>query len=214
MDVEITRHGFGYDSINDDFKVIRQVMHKPNSDIDSDIDDLPLEDISYNLFWEIYSLRSNSWKKLAFDVPHNYREEGVCHDEVCHWLGEDGYDDNNYDEVYLLSIDLSKEVSIITPISSEDDYFWKALLVLNGSIALISACAEKNTFHISILGEFGVKESWTKLYNICPLPCIERPVKTGKKGYIFPTLNNGKQVCFDFSTLMAEELNFVGYRYW
>jgi molecular chaperone HtpG len=125
-------------------------------------------------------------------------------------LGED--DDDSEDEVHLLSIDLNKEVFHITPISSEDDYFLKYLLVLNGSIALISACEETNAFYISILGELGVKESWTKLYNVCPLPCIERPVKAGKKGYIFPTvLKSGKQVCFDFNTLMPEKLSWVGF---
>ncbi|KAK2445036.1 F-box/kelch-repeat protein [Trifolium repens] len=214
MDVEITRHGFAYDSINDDYKVIRQVMYDRNSDTDSDTDDLSLDGhgISYDLFWEIYSLRSNSWKKLRFDVPYDYRDEGLCLDGVCHWLGEDAYDDDSEDEIYLLSIDLGKEVLHITPISSEDDYSWKDLFVINGSIALISICEEMNTFYISVLGELGVKESWTKLYNFCPLPSIERPIKSGKKGYIFPTLIDGKQVCFDFNTLMAEKRSLVGFK--
>jgi molecular chaperone HtpG len=214
MDVEITRHGLAYDSINDDYKVIRQVTYFRNSDTntdsDSDIDDLSLDGISYALFWEIYSLQSNSWKKFDFDAPHDYRDEGVCLDGVCHWLGEDDYDADSEDEVYLLSIDLSKEVFHITPISSEEDYFWKYLLVLKGSIALISVCDQRNNFYISVLGELGVKESWTKLYNVCPLPCIERPVKAGKKGYIFPP-DTGKQVCFDFNTLMLENLSLVGF---
>ncbi|GAU14034.1 hypothetical protein TSUD_168590 [Trifolium subterraneum] len=208
MDVEISRHGFAYDSINDDYKVVRQVMYNPNSDTYSDTDDLSLDDISSDLFWEIYSLRNNSWKRVSFDVPYNYRSEGVCQDGVCHWLGEDGYDD----EVYLLSIDLSNEVFLITSISTEDDGFWKDLFVLNGSIALITVCEEMNTFYISVLGELGVKESWSKLYNFCPLPCIERPIKAAKKGYIFPRkLRNGKQVCFDFDTWTAEMLSLVGF---
>jgi F-box interacting protein len=213
MDVEITRYGFAYDSINDDYKVIRQVMYYPNSDTDSDTDDLSLDDISDDLFWEIYSLRSNSWKKLTSGVPRDYRDEVVCLDGVCHWLGEDGYIYDGEDEVYLLSIDLGKEVFHITPISSEDDYLWKDLLVLNGSIALISICQEMKTFYISVLGELGVKESWTKLYNFCPLPSIERPIKSGKKGYIFRTpIEYGKHVCFDFNTLMAEKLSLVGFK--
>jgi molecular chaperone HtpG len=212
IDVEITRYGFAYDSINDDYKVIRQILYDPNSDTDSDTDDLSLDNISYDLFWEIYSLRSNSWKKLNSGVPRDYRDEEVCLDGVCHWLGEDGYACLGEDEVYLLSIDLSKEVFHVTPISSQDAYLWKDLLVLNGSIALITICEEMNTFYISVLGELGVKESWTKLYNICPLPSIERPIKSGKKGYIFPTSFYGKQVCFDFNFLMAEKLSLVGFK--
>jgi F-box interacting protein len=185
-DVEITRHGFGYVSIGDEYKVIRQLMYTPKSEIDNDIDDLSLEDVSYELFWEIYSLRTNSWRKLDSNVPYDYREDGICLDGVCHWLGEDGYDSDEDDDVHLLSFDLSKEALLITPIPSECDsrnfqIVWKDLVVLNGFIALISYCKNNDPFHISILGEIGVKESWTKLYLVCPQPCIERSITSGNK---------------------------------
>jgi molecular chaperone HtpG len=219
VDVEITRHGFGYVSIGDEYKVIRQLMYNPKSDIDNDIDDLSLEDVSYDLFWEIYSLRSNSWRKLHSNVPYDYREDGICLDGMCHWLGEDGYDIDKVDEVYLLSFDLSKEAFLITPIPSECDsrifqMAWKDLVVLNGFIALISHYKQNDTFHISVLGEIGVKESWTKLYIVCPLPCIERPITSGNKRYIFSNIEDGTLVCIDLSTLIVEQLNFEGYRFW
>jgi len=53
VDVEITRHGFGYVSIGDEYKLIRlirQAKYNPKTDIDNDIDDLSLEDVSYDLF--------------------------------------------------------------------------------------------------------------------------------------------------------------------
>jgi len=149
VDVEITRHGFGYVSIGDEYKLIREVKYNPKTDIDNDIDDLSLEDVSYDLFWEIYSLRSNSWRKLDSKViPHNYREYGICLDEVCHWLGEDGYDNDKDDDIDLLSFDLSKEAFMITPIPSEChshnfQFVWKYLVALNGFIALISYCEKK-----------------------------------------------------------------------
>ncbi|AES77779.1 putative F-box domain-containing protein [Medicago truncatula] len=215
VDVEITRHGFGYVSIADEYKLIRQVMYNPKSDTD----DSSLEDVSYDLFWEIYSLRSNSWRELHSDVPYDYREDGICLDGMCHWLGEDGYDIDRVDEVYLLSFDLSKEAFLITPIPSECDsrifqMAWKDLVVLNGFIALISHYKQNDTFHISILGEIGVKESWTKLYIVCPLPCIERPITSGNKRYIISNVVDGTLVCIDLSTLMVEQLNFEGYRFW
>jgi hypothetical protein len=37
-------------------------------------------------------------------------------------------------------------------------------------------------------------------------------MESGKKGYIFPTPFYGKQLCFDFNTLMAEKLSLVGFR--
>ena len=96
---------------------------------------------------------------------------------MCHWLGEDGYDNDKDDDIDLLSFDLSKEAFMITPIPSEChshnfQFAWKDLVALNGFIALISYCEKNDIFHLSILGEIGVKEPWTKLYIVCPLPCI------------------------------------------
>lgn len=219
MDIEITRYGFGYDSVREDYKVIRQIMYNPNSDSESDIEDFPFEDIYYQLFWEIYSLQSNSWKKLDSDIPHNYIDQGLCIDGMCHWWGEEGYDNENYDEEYLLSFDLSNEVFHITPIPDDKKFrsilYWKDLVVLNGCIALISNHIKNypsdDIFHISILGEVGVKESWIKFYTVWPFPYIEHPIGVGKNGYIFLIEHTGKLVCFNVNTNMVEELGNVGH---
>nr|ABN09027.1 F-box protein interaction domain [Medicago truncatula] len=172
------------------------------------------DDISHKLFWEIYSLRSSSWRKFDVDhVPHNYSENGMCHDGVCHWLGENRYD-SKY-ESYLLSFDLSNEIFLITPMPSEIDslyvgYRWKGLLTLNGFFALISACAEYDTFHISVLGELGMKESWIKLDTVYLLSYIERPINARKNIYRFAAVMQGILVSTDSSTLMIEELGYVG----
>ena len=117
-------------------------------EVNIDSDDQSLEDVSYELFCEIYSLRSNSWRKLDYNVPYNYREDGIYLDGLRRWLGEDGYDINKDDKVYILSFDLSNEAFLITPIPSECDsrnfeIVWKDLVVLNGFIALISYCLKK-----------------------------------------------------------------------
>ncbi|CAI8591978.1 unnamed protein product [Vicia faba] len=74
--------GFGYDCIGDDYKVIREIAIDLESDYDTEI--VSLGKISHNPFWEIYSLRSNSWKKLQFDICHEYINKGMCLDGVCH----------------------------------------------------------------------------------------------------------------------------------
>ena len=54
--IEINYHGFGYDCVRDDYKVVRQVSFFVNSDDDVEPHDVfPLACI-----WEMYSLRSNS----------------------------------------------------------------------------------------------------------------------------------------------------------
>jgi hypothetical protein len=63
-------------------------------------------------------------------------------------------------------------------------------------------------FHISILGEFGIKESWTKLLIIRPLFCVERPIGVGAKGEIFVLSEDEELVCLDISMQTVEELGF------
>jgi len=77
--VFISFHGFGYDPVSDDHKVIRHAAHILNF-TDSE-GYLPPHDS----LWEVYSLRSNSWRKLDVDMPTGYLsgsrvyKNGVCH---------------------------------------------------------------------------------------------------------------------------------------
>jgi molecular chaperone HtpG len=195
-------HGFGYDRVRDDYNVIRHVHYELNlSDYqnysDSEGDD---ENDSYRVsrddVWEIYSLRSNSWRKLDLDMPcgmTTFVGVYVYLNGVCHWWT---YDDDYDKEAYLVSFDLSKEVFCKTLMPSTLIDFdsgcamrrfrcvMRHLSLLNDHIALISYY-ENVTFHISILGEVGVKESWTKLFILEPLPGIHLPIGEGKNGDLF-----------------------------
>jgi len=68
-------HGFGYDHVRNDLKVIRHAaycMPLNESDFESYISLLP-----HDSMWEVYSLRSNSWKKLDVDIPTGYHPSGI-----------------------------------------------------------------------------------------------------------------------------------------
>jgi hypothetical protein len=124
-------------------------------------------------------------------------------DGVCHWLCEAGS---------LVSFYFSNEEFLITPIPSNYDYFLFVarrinLVVLNEYIGLISYHEDMN-FHISVLGEFGIKESWTELFIITPLFCVERPIGVGTKGEIFILRKDKKLVCLDLSMQTVEELGY------
>jgi hypothetical protein len=64
---------------------------------------------------------------------------------------------------------------------------------------------DTSTFHISILGEVGVKKSWTKLFVVEDLPCLEHFVGAGKKGKILFRREDGELVWFDLNTKMIDE---------
>lgn len=87
---------------------------------------------------------------------------------------------------------------------------FRHLNVLNGSIGLISNYVESTTFHISILDEVGVKESWIKLFIVGLLTCVEHPIGVGKNGDIFLKKKDNKLVCFNLISQKIEELGVKG----
>jgi molecular chaperone HtpG len=87
IDVKPRIHGFGYDLVINDYKIIRHtnVSIMSSGKYSGDL---------YNIgpTWEIYSLRSDSWRKLCVDMPYMtysilYTDgTQVYIDGVCHWL--------------------------------------------------------------------------------------------------------------------------------
>jgi molecular chaperone HtpG len=125
-------------------------------------------------------------------------------DGVTHWLG------NNEEQSCLGSFNYSDESIVTTPIPSYVDdccwgKYWRHLVILNGSIALVLNDMDTSTFHISILGEVGVKKSWTKLFVVEDLPCLEHFVGAGKKGKILFRREDGELLWFDLNTKMIDE---------
>ncbi|MCH80732.1 F-box protein [Trifolium medium] len=201
----VTLHGFGYDQVRDDYKVIQHVNY---------------DGVRHDSFWEIYSLKSNSWVRLGFggfDIPIRYVSAygNVYMNGMCHWLGDDKIEGK-----CVVSFNLSKEMFFITPLpfmcSCFDDdnmHVLNNLFVLNGHFTMITYHKKTTTksFHISILGEFGVKESWVRLFDIGPLSCIEQPIGAGKNNVFFKK-EDGELVCFNLTTGMIEEIGVKGGR--
>jgi molecular chaperone HtpG len=193
-------HGFGYDHVRDDYKVIRHVDYNVATWYTEDISITPL---TPDPFWEIYSLRSNSWRKLDIQIRSDGYSGGteVYLNGVCHWLGE------IEDEIFVMSFNLSNDVFFTTRVDWDGDSFLK-LVVLNGYVAIISNYVYNDgsyNISISILGEIGVKESWTRLFHVGPLSQVEYPIGAGKKGNIFFRNSVGEVFWFDLTTGVFEK---------
>jgi F-box interacting protein len=222
-------HLVGYDRIKDDYKVIRFMDCDGDDDDDYDDDDYDDDDDDdydddddddYDdklvSFWEIYSLNSNLWRKIdrKIDVgmPLYFDTKDVYMDGVSHWC------DENETHTYLVSFDFGNESFTTTPIPSYMDAdslaVTKDVVILNGAIAFILSYKMTSTVHISILGELGVKESWTKLFVVGPSPCLNYPIVAAKKGKILFRSRDMKQnkeglVWFDLSTGMIDKIDLT-----
>jgi len=81
------------------------------------LEDVSWEYISRDSFWELYSLKSNSWRKLdinvSFTVRGNVAGERLYLDGICHWWH---YIDLPDSKTALASFDLINEVFFTAPI--------------------------------------------------------------------------------------------------
>ncbi|KAK7281178.1 hypothetical protein RIF29_08931 [Crotalaria pallida] len=195
--VSVGIHGFGYDLVTDDYKLI-QCFHFVRGWS-------PQDDGQFirNHLWQMYSLRSNSWRKIDCEISNRWSFDGVYLNGVCHWWG--------FKEVFVLvSFNLSDEVFHTTPIYYNDFYDMcrMSMMVLNYSVAMITMHASMTFLDISTLGEVGVKESWTKLFTIGPLPCgIARPIRVWKNGdMLLIRKKDNELVWFHSSTQLVEDL--------
>jgi molecular chaperone HtpG len=213
--LSVDHRGFGYDSVRDDYKVIchGEVRSKNCYGVVTEESDRG----SY--LWEIYSVRRNCWRKLDVDVHNKHKsckQEQLYVDGLSHWMcyGKTCH------ERYLLSFDWSNEILLTTPIpippvsniNGRFEDFWGKiqLVLLNGSIASIVSYIQTGTFHISILGELGVKESWTKIFIVGPFPCLEYPIGAGKKGDMLFRKKDGKFAWFDLiNTQIIEDFGVI-----
>ena len=205
-------HGFGYDRVNDDYKIVRHV-NVSYYDHNYDNVDWTYLPSTPSPFWEIYSVKSNSWKRLHLEMPEYAGRCKVYLSGLCHWcVWEDD------DVTSMVSFNLSSEGFCITllPLDMQENYpdDWVSLhfnlVVLNEFVSIIIEHVKTTYFHIYVLGEPGVSESWTKLFIVGPLLSVERFIGVGKKGDVWFIRNENELACFDLNTQTIEDLGVKG----
>ncbi|KAL1356227.1 hypothetical protein AAHE18_05G169000 [Arachis hypogaea] len=187
FDLEVSVHGFGYDNMNDDYKVIQCVYY---IDYEFYLD-------GPSPFWQIYSLKNNCWKKLELKMNYNeFLHQGSVKylNGVCHWCCEE------YEEV-IVSFNLSTETFQTTSI---------VLAHRNDSLALISSLDENSCIEISILGEIGVKESWVKLFTVRHILEVDFPFGMGNKCDLIYFIENYNDELASFDVLTDKVIHNIG----
>ncbi|KAB2063889.1 hypothetical protein ES319_A10G249200v1 [Gossypium barbadense] len=203
--VSFDNAAFGFDSKNNDYKVIRFVdLTFVNSE----------EEHPHPHFMdpvELYSLRSNSWKEIpspdftptCTTLGNNYV------DGIFYWKTETGaYLDFRG---LILSFDMGNEKFSILRIpefvGSFPEYYVD-LLVFNGSLGAIVYPSQRidTSFDLWVTSE-GV---WTKQFNIKSISGVVYPLGFGKNGDLFLRDTND-EVLFDASTLEIKKLEINTY---
>ncbi|KAL3533859.1 hypothetical protein ACH5RR_007380 [Cinchona calisaya] len=136
---------FGYDDVNDDYKVVR----------------------AYEDALGVYSLRDHSWK-LIDDLPYHETDyfedfEALVNGNV-HWrrLYRDGLRD--FPVIISLNLETEKcgEISLPDDLDGEFDWYLK---VVEGCLCIVCNCDDRR-LEIWVMKEYGVLESWTRVASI------------------------------------------------
>ncbi|XP_050282538.1 F-box protein At3g07870-like [Quercus robur] len=204
---------FGFDYIADDFKVVR-FLDTLNTSFMADTDFVDVE-------LEVYSLGPGLGKQfdtildlnmLNIFVPY---ERAKVYDNgfFYWWVGPN----EDYDE-RIVSFDCRNEVFRMTPLPDKSvigdcNEVWRSLMVLNGFVAMAVhpfRRKKKVSFSIWVLLEFGVKESWTKLFRIGHYFDLEWPLCFCKNGELLMENREGELVLYDPFTQTTKNVQLNG----
>ncbi|KAK2972774.1 hypothetical protein RJ640_027869 [Escallonia rubra] len=160
---------------------------------------------------EIYNLSTNSWREINAVVPFVwfFPCSELLFNGHFHWWA----DDEDHGGESMLSFHISTEVfqQIQLPdVCAFPDGNERAFLVLNESIALVlynpSAQA---SFDIWLMIEYGVAESWTKLFTIGPFVQVEHPLLFWKHELLLEKAN-GQLVSCNLKSQRLKEFQVYG----
>ncbi|CAN1337207.1 F-box protein CPR1 [Linum perenne] len=213
-------YGFGYDSINDDYKLVRMATFVGDEDA--------CDTYNYNYEVKIYSYKSNSWKKIK-DVPFylrflhkplyqvlHRRGYGVLAGSALHWVLPQRATLGLKD--YIVSFDFVSEkfAEITQPDYENRDMGYEVDVgALEGNL-----CAICNYDHVRVdlwvMKEYGVKESWTRLFSVQRIRnttafAFLRPLIYSKDGNeLLLEVNDERLVWYDWNNGKARTVRIRG----
>ncbi|KAI9085293.1 hypothetical protein K1719_032816 [Acacia pycnantha] len=160
--------GFGFDSKNNDYKVVRVMNDRWTKDTPH---------------VEVYSVASHSWRSISVTVPQFFlngraRLPSVFLNGVLHWLvwryaasSEEGGVGINYK--FILSFDVIqetfRELTLPQQQSNENALLSRLLPVEGGhSLALVTVVTKRSgcMFCIWVMKDYGITNSWTEIFRL------------------------------------------------
>nr|AIK66497.1 S2-locus F-box type-2 protein [Petunia integrifolia subsp. inflata] len=201
--------GFGFDSIVNDYKVVRlsDVYWDPPTDYPG-----PREPKV-----DIFDLSIDSWRELDLEFPTIYYLpcSEMYYKEAIHWF-------IIAETVVILCFDISTETFRTMKMPGTCTLFdgpRYGLSVLNEHLTLIcypdpmsSIDPTEDLIDIWMMEEYGASESWIKIYTIRPVPIpIESPLAIWKGHLLLLQTKSGFLVSCDLNSGDVKEFNLNGH---
>lgn len=179
-------YGFGFDSMNDDYKVIQLACPAVAS---------------------VYSLKTDSWRR-TMDFPHeyNFSESGTFLNGAIHWVVK--RENGEKCQCLIATFDLGKEVFWDMPgpdlLDSCKHLFMDFVVgVLDESLCVLHSCSQMHD-DFWLMREYGVGESWARLRITISYLCI-KPLCFSKNGEAVMDID-GRLVLYNFGDHTCKDL--------
>lgn len=202
--------GFGFDSIANDYKVVRiSIIYMV------DRDDYPQE---MERRVDIYDMSVDSWRELDHEVGQQLTMfccvscSQMFYRGVCHWVAS-----QDIDEYVILCFEMSTEIfhslKILETCHLIDGPACK-LMLLHDSLTLVyhpysepMISVEKDIINIWIMKDYNVYESWIKKYTIRGL-LIEFPLAVWKGYLLLFQSRSGCLMSYNLNSSVVKDLKF------
>uniref|UniRef100_A0A1U7WG31 F-box protein CPR30-like n=2 Tax=Nicotiana sylvestris TaxID=4096 RepID=A0A1U7WG31_NICSY len=144
--------GFGYDEVHDDYKVVR-MFYAVNGGNSCDVN------------VEIYSLKSDSCKEIdGFQCGKIHSCLGKLVNGKLHWITSGAHPGSNDGDIIFIDLADEKWGMLEQPCHGEGEFYFK--LGVLGSDLSIFRTYQSAWADVWVMKEYGVKESWAKIYTI------------------------------------------------
>ncbi|CAK9158914.1 unnamed protein product [Ilex paraguariensis] len=199
--------GFGVDPMTQDFKVVRIVYYKGffnGYEAPPDV--------------EIYTLSTGSWRSINSAAPSYCMVEFMWSQAlvngVVHWIANNRRFEFRFRSL-IVSFDLGEEVfdEIVLPDALAGEIATNlSISVFRESLAVIEYDKEIGTMSccVWVMKEYGVAESWTRLFNIDLEGTLEKIIGFRKNGEVLLSPRSCKLVAYDPKTGLIKDLEILG----
>ncbi|CAL5344395.1 unnamed protein product [Camellia sinensis] len=198
-------YGFGYDFVTDDYKLMRTTQFQGKN---------------WDLFESevrVYSLKSNSWRRIQ-DFPyylwHSF-QHGVFVGGALHWVVSRNYVSDSVNFL-VAAFDLTNEEYRLVPQPEfSDEDFYICVGELDGCLCIFCNY-DQVRFDVWVMKDYGVKESWSKLFSIAKPQGIRlfdsvTPVAYSKSGgEVLLVQDNDNLIWFDLEHKTVKNINIHG----
>ncbi|XP_059645955.1 F-box protein CPR1-like [Cornus florida] len=151
----IVIYGFGYDVVNDDYKVVKMAVC-PSKDDYAFLSEVEVK---------VYSVKLNLWRRVK-DFPYYIRyhqENGVFISGALHWVGNERRESSSIISHLIVAIDLgSEEYRLVPTPEFSDKNFFMHVVDLGGCLCIYCDYFDGHG-DVWVMKEYRIKESWTKL---------------------------------------------------